>query len=163
MPIAARVGAGDPLAHFVRQGSLAIQAGCDFQAHPGPSACHARHVPDVQLARLGFQQSRFHGNSRLSQLLETFSGDLWIGVLHRGDHSCQLGSQDCVGTRRRAPLMYTWLQRYISSGTRRMDSGRFQRHDFGVSFPSALMPPFAHNGPAFHQYASDPRIGRGGQ
>jgi hypothetical protein len=127
MGIASCVGTRDPLRNAVVERRLAVEAGRHLEPQPGPAARHARDEADVEFLRFGREQAAFNRDPRCCQLRQALPRHQRIRILHGRDDARHAGSDQRIGTGRRAAEMAAGFQRDVGRGALRGFAGCGQR------------------------------------
>ncbi|MNT16852.1 hypothetical protein D3C72_1519760 [compost metagenome] len=135
-----------------------IQRGTQLQLYIREAGAHA--LEEAKIHRLGFGQHHTvaYVQPGLLQLIQTTTGDLRIRILHRRNHTGNAGGDQCIGTRRRAAMVATRLQRDVSRGTTGFFARHAQRMHFRMGFTGAQMVAFADDFAIAHNHAADVRV-----
>ncbi len=157
-----RLLSGDPPACAVGERDAAIQRCRRLDAHPRPSARHAREIPAMGFRRCRREEARFHLHARGAQARVTLPAHERVGILESGDHAAHARGDERVGARRRPAMVAAGFEGHVGRrACRGFGAGR-QRLRLGVRFARTLVPALADDPPGLRDHAAHAGIGRGG-
>ena len=160
MAEAPRLLTGQPLFAARRPRDHAVRADSQFQRHQRPLFHHPQEEPRVQRRGFRRQQAHINGKPCIPQHRDAPAGNARVRVFHRSHHARDAGGDQCTGTRRRAAVMGTGLQRDIGRGPARRVTGTGQRHGLGMGPPAFLRTAAANDDPVPHDHTAHRRVGR---